>query len=78
MDDSFIKEGSKSRRIPRADVAELCVNCLLLEEARNRSVDVVAAEPGDGAPTTDFGALLAGMAADCDYSDMQAEAVVRA
>ena len=41
----------------------------LVPEARNRSVDLVAKEPGDAPPTTDFGALLRDMPRNCDYSD---------
>mmetsp|Transcript_8757 Transcript_8757/g.25223 ORF Transcript_8757/g.25223 Transcript_8757/m.25223 type:complete len:331 (-) Transcript_8757:188-1180(-) len=56
------------RRIPRADVAELCVQSLLLEEAVNRSVDVTSKEPGKGPPTTDFQKLFAEMSSNCNYS----------
>ncbi len=33
---------------------------------------MVSKPPGEGAPTTDFKALFAGLAANCDYSDMEA------
>ncbi|PRW44340.1 NAD(P)-binding [Chlorella sorokiniana] len=68
VDDNLISSNSKYRRIPRADVAEFCVQSLLVEEALNRSVDLVSKEPGDGAPTTDFAALLRSMPKNCDYS----------
>lgn len=71
VDDKLISEGSKYRRIPRADVAEFCVQCLLLPEADNRSVDLVSKEPGDAAPTTDFAALLKDMPSNCSYADME-------
>jgi len=74
VDDKLINSGSKNRSIPRADVAELCVQCLTLAE--RRAIDVVAKDVGDGAPTTDFAALLSGMAANCDYSDMDGDAVL--
>jgi uncharacterized protein YbjT (DUF2867 family) len=38
VDDRLITSGGKYRRIPRADVAELCVQALLLPEAENRWV----------------------------------------
>lgn len=72
VDDNLISGGSKYRRVPRADVAEFCVQCLALEEAANRSVDLVSKEPGDAPPTSDFAALLRAMPANCDYSDMAA------
>lgn len=39
-----------------------------LPEAVNRSIDIVSKEPADGAPTTDFAALLRAMPANCDYT----------
>ncbi|KAL4420164.1 hypothetical protein ABPG77_008300 [Micractinium sp. CCAP 211/92] len=71
VDDKLISEGSKYRRIPRADVAEFCVQSLLLPEAENRSVDLVSKEPGDAPPTTDFAALLRDMPSNCSYADME-------
>lgn len=70
--DDNLMEG-KSRRIPRADVAELCVQSLRTSAARNRSVDcVVDAEAKEGAkaPQTpeEFAALFRGMDKNCDYS----------
>jgi hypothetical protein len=35
-------------------------------------VDLVAKEPADAPPTSDFAALLRVMPANCDYSDMEA------
>lgn len=78
VDDGLINGGSKYRRIPRADVAEFVVQCLALPEADNRSVDLVAKEPGDAPPTTDFAQLLKSMPKNCDYSDVAADAAVPA
>ncbi|GFR50997.1 hypothetical protein Agub_g13323 [Astrephomene gubernaculifera] len=66
VDDSLIKQPVRS--IPRADVAELCVQCLTLKAAENRSFDVISRKPGEGEPTKDFEALLTDMSANCDYS----------
>lgn len=38
-----------------------------LPQAQNRSVDLVAKEPGDAPPTTDFAKLLTDFAKNCDY-----------
>jgi len=59
------------RSIPRADVAELCVQCLTLPEAACRSFDVIALKPEESANggTTDFKALIASLkGGNCDYS----------
>ncbi|KAK9806478.1 hypothetical protein WJX73_001523 [Symbiochloris irregularis] len=63
VDDDLMK--SKERRIPRGDVAELCVQSLVLPEASNRSIDVVS-RPGTA--TTDYRALFKTMAQNCDYN----------
>eukprot|EP00887_Chlorella_sp_A99_P003271 scaffold9.g3271.t1 len=78
VDDSLIKEGSRYRDIPRADVAAFAVAALTLPQADNRSVDLASKPPGDGAPTTDFAKLLADMPRDCDYSDAAAAQAVAA
>jgi uncharacterized protein YbjT (DUF2867 family) len=65
VDDKLMQESSRS--IPRADVAELCVQCLGEPEAQNRSVDVISRKPGQGTPTTDFGALFSGFQENCKY-----------
>jgi hypothetical protein len=54
--------------IPREDVAELCIQSLLVPEAKNRSIDAICRPKGEGAPTTDFAALFATMSQNCDYS----------
>lgn len=59
------------RSIPREDVAALCVACLGLPAAANRSFDVISAERPAGAsgqPANDAAALLTAMTANCDYS----------
>ncbi|KAG2492360.1 hypothetical protein HYH03_009308 [Edaphochlamys debaryana] len=66
VDDKLINQPVRS--IPRGDVAELSVQCLKLKSAVNRSIDVIARNPGDGTPTKDFDALLSGLKANCDYS----------
>ncbi|KAK9830602.1 hypothetical protein WJX81_003718 [Elliptochloris bilobata] len=65
VDDQLL--AASPRSIPRADVAELCVQALLLPEARNRSIDVISKEPGSGQPTSDFAALLRGMDKNASY-----------
>ena len=76
MDDNLITSKAKYRSIPRADVAALCLACLTLGD--RRAIDVVAKDVGDGAPTTDFAALLAGMPANCSYADMEGDALLAA
>jgi uncharacterized protein YbjT (DUF2867 family) len=79
VDDKLIASKSKYRSIPRDDVAELCVQCLRPGAPfDNRAIDVVSKDPGDGSPTTDFMALLAGMADNCSYDDMEKDTVVLA
>jgi hypothetical protein len=57
------------RSIPRADVAALAVGCLGLPAAANRAFDVCADPAGEGAPSADWGALLATLGgANCDYT----------
>lgn len=60
--------------IPRADVAELCVQSLGL--ASRRAFDCVARNVGEGTPTVDFAALFAGMTKNCDYSDMKDDEIL--
>lgn len=68
VDDKLISSRYQYRSIPRADVAELCIQCLSM--ADRRAFDAVAKDIGDGEPTRDFAALLAAMSVNCDYSDM--------
>ena len=64
----------KVRNIPRADVAELCVQCLSLPEARNRAIDVIAlpTEESNNGPQrspADFKKLIDSLGgANCDYN----------
>lgn len=83
IDDNIInkkEDGSSQpklyRRIPRSDVAELCVQCLTIPEARGKSLDVVCKEKGDAPATTDFVALLKGLAGSCSYEDMKDDEVL--
>jgi hypothetical protein len=76
VDDNLISSKSPHRSIPRADVAALLVAALALGD--RRAVDVVAKGPGDGAPTTDFAALLEDMPRNCSYADMDGDAALAA
>jgi uncharacterized protein YbjT (DUF2867 family) len=76
VDDAFLNDKSGPRSIPRADVAELCVQSLSM--ADRRSIDCVARDPQDGEPTRDFAALFANMSRNCDYSDMKNDPFVGA
>mmetsp|Transcript_8785 Transcript_8785/g.18774 ORF Transcript_8785/g.18774 Transcript_8785/m.18774 type:complete len:311 (+) Transcript_8785:76-1008(+) len=68
VDDKLLQRTTRS--IPREDVAEVAVQCLSLEEARNKAFDVISLPPGEGSgPTKDFGELLRSLkGATCDYS----------
>ena len=67
VDDSLLAR--KVRSIPRADVAALAVGCLGLAAASNRAFDVCAEPVDEGAPSADWGALLATLGGkNCDYS----------
>jgi uncharacterized protein YbjT (DUF2867 family) len=67
-----------TRRIPRADVAQLCVESLRAPAASRRAVDVVARDPSpDAPPTADWAALFAACPNDYTYADMDGDAVVR-
>lgn len=74
VDDNLISSKSKYRSIPRADVAELCVECLTLGD--RRSFDAVAKDIGDGPATTDFAALLENLSGNCKYDDMDGDEVL--
>ena len=51
-DDSLLR--SNFKKIPRKDVAEVLVQCLLWKEAIGRSLDVASKSEGQGAPTKDW------------------------
>jgi len=65
IDDKLLER--KTRSIPRADVAEVCVQSLLVSEAINRSVDICSEDEGDGEPTTDFKMLFKSCKGNCNY-----------
>jgi uncharacterized protein YbjT (DUF2867 family) len=52
VDDELLKE--KVRSIPRADVAEVCVQSLRYPSAQKRSFDIISKEPAQGQTTTDW------------------------
>lgn len=55
-DDELLNTDTKA--ITREDVAELAVQALLIEEAKNKAFDVASKPEGHGTPTTDFKALF--------------------
>mmetsp|Transcript_28581 Transcript_28581/g.77109 ORF Transcript_28581/g.77109 Transcript_28581/m.77109 type:complete len:272 (-) Transcript_28581:284-1099(-) len=67
VDDKLVK--TENRTVPREDVAEVCVQSLLEPAFYNKSFDLTTLPPGQGAPTTDFAALMATLGGkSCDYS----------
>eukprot|EP00958_Prasinococcus_capsulatus_P023501 scaffold3510_cov326-Prasinococcus_capsulatus_cf.AAC.3 len=56
------------RRIPRADVAEVAVQCLTAPEARNKAFDVVSKDVGVGEVTASVGPKLTELKSDYDYT----------
>lgn len=56
-DDELLE--TETRTIARADVAEVCVQALQLEEAKFKALDLASKPEGTGTPTTDFKALFA-------------------
>ena len=63
----------KKRSIPRADVAELCIQSLGIDEAKNRSIDCINdGDAPEGAKVQqskdEFAALFRDMTEDADYS----------
>lgn len=55
-DDELLNTDTKA--ITREDVAELAVQALLIDEAKNKAFDVASKPEGQGTPTTDFKALF--------------------
>ncbi|CAH8387167.1 unnamed protein product [Eruca vesicaria subsp. sativa] len=55
-DDEILE--TETRTIARADVAEVCVQALQLEEAKNKALDLASKPEGTGTPTKDFKALF--------------------
>lgn len=67
VDDVLLKR--KVRSISRADVAELCVQSLRIDAAKNRSIDAINDTAVPTPKTTaDIGALFLKLKRDCDYS----------
>jgi uncharacterized protein YbjT (DUF2867 family) len=56
--DELVKVYQKTT-IPRGDVAEVAVQALLSASARNKAMDIIAKQPNEAPPTTDFDALFA-------------------
>ncbi|CAL0306028.1 unnamed protein product [Lupinus luteus] len=55
-DDELLQTNTKS--IPRADVAEVCIQAVNIEEAKLKAFDLASKAEGEGAPTKDFKALF--------------------
>nr|CAB3492666.1 unnamed protein product [Digitaria exilis] len=55
-DDELLQTDTKS--IPRADVAEVCIQALQYEEAKFKAFDLASKPEGVGTPTKDFRALF--------------------
>ncbi|KAJ4795224.1 NAD(P)-binding Rossmann-fold superfamily protein [Rhynchospora pubera] len=55
-DDELLQTDTKS--IPRADVAEVCIQALQFEEAKFKALDLASKPEGGGTPTKDFKALF--------------------
>ncbi|KAG5184320.1 hypothetical protein JKP88DRAFT_198712 [Tribonema minus] len=68
-DDAFLAT-QDTRSVPREDVAEVCVQALSLDEATNRSLDLVSRKEGEGAVTTDFAELFRSVEGTCNYTAM--------
>jgi uncharacterized protein YbjT (DUF2867 family) len=56
VDDTLLKR-TVGRTIPRADVAEVLIQALVCDKARNCAFDIVSDGVGEGVPTTDFKAF---------------------
>ncbi|KAF3330537.1 NAD(P)H-binding [Carex littledalei] len=55
-DDELLK--TETRTISRADVAEVCIQALQYEEAKEKAFDLASKPEGEGTPTTDFRSLF--------------------
>lgn len=53
--------GTDTRTISRADIAEVCVQALVIDEAKNKAFDLASKPEGEGTPTTDFKQLFSGI-----------------
>ncbi|KAH7428481.1 hypothetical protein KP509_09G003700 [Ceratopteris richardii] len=45
---------TQTKTIPRADVAEVCVQAILHDEVKNKAFDLASKAEGEGSPTLDF------------------------
>ncbi|KAF4359205.1 hypothetical protein F8388_005314 [Cannabis sativa] len=52
------KEGDRTKSVPRADVAEVCIQALQFEESKNKAFDLASKAEGVGTPTKDFKAFF--------------------
>nr|BAJ86066.1 predicted protein [Hordeum vulgare subsp. vulgare] len=59
-DDEILKTETKT--VARADVAEVCIQALLFEEAKFKAFDLASKPEGEGTPTTDFKSVFAQIA----------------
>ncbi|PON76107.1 NAD(P)-binding domain containing protein [Trema orientale] len=55
-DDELLK--TETRTVPRADVAEVCIQALQFEESKFKAFDLASKPEGAGTPTTDFKAFF--------------------
>ncbi|KAL8128729.1 hypothetical protein V2J09_017884 [Rumex salicifolius] len=55
-DDELLQ--TSTRTVPRADVAEVCIQALHFEEAKFKAIDLASKPDGEGTPTKDFKALF--------------------
>lgn len=58
-DDALLQ--TQTRTVARADVAEMVIQALLIEEAKYKALDLASKPEGDGSPSKDFRALFAGV-----------------
>lgn len=58
-DDELLQAQPEYKSVPRADVAEVCIQAVLHEEAKFKAFDLGSKPEGVGTPTTDFGAFFA-------------------
>ncbi len=66
IDDELLKE--KVRSIPRDDVAEVCLQSLVQEDAINRSFDIISKEPAENTvPTTNWKSWFSTNKGTCKY-----------
>lgn len=71
VDDTLLDDGLGHKTIPREDVAELCVQCVLEPQARGRSFDVGSGPENEGVVYDgDFKKLLGTLGGkNCRYND---------